>query len=437
MLDIKYIRENTEKVKKGAVDKGIDPKLVDNLLKIDEDLKTTKLLVEEQRAEQNQAAKDIAQLKDEEKEKAIAKMQKKNEEIKKQGSEEKLKQLEEQYQGLMLLMPSPALDKVPLGKDDQDNVEIKKWGEVPKFDFDPKDHVQLGEELDILDIPRGVKISGSRFYFLKNEGALLELAVLKFTLDMLVKKGFTPFIPPVLVQYEAMMGTSYFPGGEEHAYAVGVKREREDSIEDDELYLVGTSEVSVASYHQGEILNEDKLPLLYAGISNCFRREAGTYGKDTHGIYRIHQFQKVEQVVICRNDEEESAKLHQMILQNAEEVIQALELPYRVVDVCTGDMGQGQIYKNDIETWMPSRNTYGETHSCSTFHDFQARRLNLKYKDKEGKKHYCHTLNNTCIASPRVLIPLLEVYQQADGSVVVPEVLRPYMMGIEKISSKD
>jgi len=295
----------------------------------------------------------------------------------------------------------------------------------------------LGEELDILDIPRGVKISGSRFYFLKNEGALLELAVLKFTLDMLVKKGFTPFIPPVLVQYEAMMGTSYFPGGEEHAYAVGVKREREDSIEDDELYLVGTSEVSVASYHQGEILNEDKLPLLYAGISNCFRREAGTYGKDTHGIYRIHQFQKVEQVVICRNDEEESAKLHQMILQNAEEVIQALELPYRVVDVCTGDMGQGQIYKNDIETWMPSRNTYGETHSCSTFHDFQARRLNLKYKDKEGKKHYCHTLNNTCIASPRVLIPLLEVYQQADGSVVVPEVLRPYMMGIEKISSKD
>ncbi|MDZ4216759.1 MAG: serine--tRNA ligase, partial [Candidatus Gracilibacteria bacterium] len=370
-----------------------------------------------------------------EREKAIAAMQGSKEDFKQQ--EQELKGLEERFQKLMLQIPSPALDRVPVGKDDQDNVEIRTWGNLPTFDFEPKDHVQLGEDLDIIDIPRGVKISGSRFYFLKNEGALLEMAVLKYTLDKLVAKGFTAFIPPVLVQYEAMMATGYFPGGEEQAYAVGSKAEREAAPEDDGLYLVGTSEVSVASYHQGEILEEKQLPLLYAGISNCFRREAGTYGKDTQGLYRIHQFQKVEQVVICKNDPEESTRLHALILANAEEVLQDFKLPYRVVDVCTGDMGQGQIYKNDIETWMPSRKNYGETHSCSTFHEFQARRLNLRYRDAEGNKSFCHTLNNTCIASPRILIPLLEIYQQKDGSVEIPEVLRPYMGGKGKIVTKE
>jgi len=439
MLDIKFIRENADKMKSGAKDKGIDPKLVDELLKVDKQRSKLIQEVDELRATSNKASERIATLKGKEKEKAIKEMQKKNEEIKKQGNQEKLRELETAYNHLMLLMPSPALDKVPVGKDEAGNVEVRTWGDIPKFNFEIKDHVQLGHDLDILDIPRGVKISGARFYFLKNEGAMLEMAILKYTLDKLVSKGFTAFVPPVLVQYEAMMGTSYFPGGEEHAYAVGVKREREGEVEDDGLYLLGTSEVSVASYHLGETLDESQLPLLYAGISDCFRREAGTYGKDTHGLYRVHQFKKVEQVVICKNDPKESAKLHKMILANAEEVLQDLKLPYRVVDVCTGDMGQGQIYKNDIETWMPSRDGYGETHSCSTFHDFQARRLQLRYKDKDGNKKFCHTLNNTCIASPRILIPLLEIYQQEDGTVEIPEVLRPYMLGktiIENVKVK-
>jgi seryl-tRNA synthetase len=260
------------------------------------------------------------------------------------------------------------------------------------------------------------------------------MAILRYTLDKLVKKGFTPFIPPVLTRYPAMMGTGYFPGGEEQAYAVGVTREH-TSVETDNLYLVGTSEVTVASYHTDEILDESILPLKYAGISNCFRREAGTYGKDTQGLYRIHQFQKVEQVIISKNSVEESAKLHEEILKNAEEVLRDLKLPYRVVAVCTGDMGQGQYFKHDIETWMPSRNGYGETHSCSTFHEFQARRLNIRYKEGKDKK-FCHTLNNTCIASPRILIPVLEMYQNKDGSVTIPEVLRPYMLNKELIEPK-
>lgn len=434
MIDIRQIRENVEAFKKGARDKGFKVELIDQLLNKDEELRSLIQHVESKRAEQNAAAKTIAGLKGAEKDEAIAQMQGSKDEFK--AEEERLKALEEEVLSLQLLMPAPALDRVPLGKTDEDNVEIRTWGKIPTFDFELKDHVALGESLDILDIPRGVKVSGSRFYFLKNEGALLEMAILKYTLDKLVKKGFTPMIPPVLVKYDAMMGTSYFPGGEESAFAVGVKKKKSEGIEDDELYLVGTSEVSVTSYHQGETLDESELPKLYAGYSNCFRREAGTYGKDTHGIYRIHQFQKVEQVVICKNDAEESAKMHQMILGNAEEVLQDLELPYRVVDVCTGDMGQGQIYKNDIETWMPSRGKYGETHSCSTFHDFQSRRLNLKYKDKEGNKHFTHTLNNTCIASPRILIPLLEIYQQKDGSVLIPKALQPYMMGMERIGKR-
>jgi len=275
-----------------------------------------------------------------------------------------------------------------------------------------------------LDIPRGVKLAGTRSYFLKGDGALLEMATLKYTLDKLVSKGFTPFLVPHLVTDFAMTGTSYFPGGEEQAYRV----------EKDNVNLIGTSEVSVTAYHSGEILKEEELPKKYTGYSPCYRREAGTYGKDTHGLYRIHQFQKVEQVILCKNDPEESKKMHEMLLKNAEEVLQDLKLPYRVVAVCTGDMGQGQYYKNDIETWMPSRDSYGETHSCSTFHEFQSRRLNMRYKDKDGKIHFCHTLNNTCIASPRILIPILEIYQQKDGTVKIPEVLRPYMGGKTVIS---
>lgn len=423
MVDIKLIRENPEQFQKACNDKGIELD-IQEIISIDDQRRALILESEELRAEQNKASKQIPQLQGEEKENMLSEMKALSEKV--SSKKEELSKVEEKYMALMLQAPSPALDVVPIGKDDTENVEIKKWGDIPKFDFEIQDHVALGEKLDIIDIPRGVKISGSRFYFLKNEGALLEMAVLKYTLDKLVSKGFSPFIVPNLVRYDAMMGTSYFPGGEEQAY----------TMEKDELFLIGTSEVALTSYHSGETFDESELPKRYCGISPCYRREAGTYGKDTHGLYRIHQFQKVEQVIVCKNDPEESAKMHKIILENAEEVLQDLKLPYRVVDVCTGDMGQGQVYKNDIETWMPSRESYGETHSCSTFWDFQARRLNMKYKDAEGNKHFCHTLNNTCIASPRVLIPILEMYQNADRSVTIPEPLRPYMSGQEKIEVK-
>ncbi|MCZ6794944.1 MAG: serine--tRNA ligase [Planctomycetota bacterium] len=247
----------------------------------------------------------------------------------------------------------------------------------------------------------------------------MELAVLQFAVNFLVEKGFSPMIVPTLVRRDPLVGTAYFPGGEEQSYA----------CERDSLYLIGTSEVPVTAYHGGEILDASELPKLYCGYSTCYRREAGAAGKDTRGLYRIHQFNKVEQVVVCRGDEEESRRFHQFILENAEAIVQALELPYRVVNVCGGDLGLPQVQKFDIETWMPSRASYGETHSASRFYDFQARRLGLRYRDEGGKVRFCHTLNNTAIASPRILIALLEVHQQADGSVAIPEALRPYLGG--------
>ncbi|MBI1812981.1 serine--tRNA ligase [Candidatus Peregrinibacteria bacterium] len=438
MIDLADLRsrpaayEDAAKKKRIAVD-------VMAFLKLDDERKKFLLVVEEMRATKNRVSKDVPTMKGEAKAKAIAAMKDFSARLK--VTEEQLADVEAEWTNMQLLLPSIPLPNVPVGKDDAENREVRKWGHPstepvlrneglgmtpPKV---VKDHVTLGTELDIIDIPRGVKVAGSRSYFLKGDGARLELAVLLFTLDHLVRKGYTPFLPPLLANWDAMMGTSYFPGGEEQTYAVGVQHKRGEPIESDDAYLIGTSEVSVASYHKDEVLTEEELPKRYCGLSNCFRREAGTYGKDTHGLYRIHQFQKVEQVVLCANDPEVSAQMHKELLTNAEEVLQALKLPYRVVDVCTGDMGRGQVFKNDIETWMPSRNAYGETHSCSTFYDFQARRLNIKYTTKDGAKKFVHTLNNTCIASPRILIPILEMYQNEDGSVTVPEVLRPYMSG--------
>lgn len=430
MIDLQDVRSRPEAYAKAAKAKNMKVN-VDAFIKLDEERRSLLLAVEEMRAKRNAVSKEVPSLKGSEKEKTIAEMKSLGDTLKE--NEEKLTAIEESWMDMQLRLPGIPLDTVPIGKDDKQNVEIRKVGDLPKFSFEPLDHVKLGEELDIIDIPRGVKVAGARSYFLKGDGARLELAVMMFTLDHLKKKGYTMFTPPVLVNYEAMMGTSYFPGGEEMAYAVGVQKNKKEGIESDNAYLIGTSEVPVTSYHAGETLKESELPKRYCGYSNCFRREAGTYGKDTHGLYRIHQFQKVEQVILCKNDPKESAKMHAEILGNAEEVLQALELPYRVVDVCTGDMGQGQIYKNDIETWMPSREAYGETHSCSTFYDFQSRRLNIKYEAADGKRHFVHTLNNTCIASPRILIPILEIYQNKDGSVTIPKVLRPYMGGQEKI----
>ncbi len=435
MIDLQDLRHRPDAYKDAAKKKNIKVD-IDAFLALDEKRKALIPLIEEVRAKKNAVSKNVPAMKGEEKTNVIAEMKTLSEDLK--NTEEELAAIEKEWEWQQLFIPSVPLPSVPVGKDDTENREVRTWGN-PSTALrvtNPKDHVTLGEELDIVDFPRGVKVAGSRSYFLKGDGARLELAVLLFTLDHLVKKGFTPFLPPLLANWEAMMGTSYFPGGEEQAYAVGVQKKRGEPIEPDGAYLIGTSEVSVASYHAGEVLAFKDLPKRYCGISNCFRREAGTYGKDTKGLYRIHQFQKVEQVILCEADANVSAALHQEILTNAEEVLQALKLPYRVVDVCTGDMGRGQVFKNDIETWMPSRNGYGETHSCSTFYEFQARRLNIKYEDKDGKKKFVHTLNNTCIASPRILIPILEMYQNADGSVTIPEVLRRYINGQEKIERK-
>ncbi len=271
-----------------------------------------------------------------------------------------------------------------------------------------------------------VKIAGARMYLLKNEGAMLEFALFRFVMDHLVSKGFMPFIVPQLVRREAMVGTGFFPLGEEDTFA----------IEKDQLFLIGTSEVPLVSYHMDEILNEKDLPKHYCGYSSCFRREAGSYGRDTRGFYRLHQFNKVEQVVICVNDPEVSRKEHDLILGNSEEIMQALGLPHRVALACGAEIGQGQVLKHEIETWMPSRGKYSETHSCSSLHEFQARRCRIRWRGKDKKTQYCHTLNNTAAASPRILIPILENFQEADGSVTIPEVLRPYMNGMERIEPK-
>jgi seryl-tRNA synthetase len=429
VIDLTDLRARPDIYQKAAKDKGIDVSIKD-FLKLDEKRKKLLSEVEDMRAKKNEVSKSVPTLKDAEKKKAVSAMKKLNEDLKKQ--EEELEIVQIKWKAMQLRLPQIPHESVPIGKDDSENIEVFKWGDIPSFAFDPKDHVTLGEALDIIDIERGVKVAGSRSYFLKGDGMRLELALLQYTLDHLIKKGFTAFAPPLMASWDCLMGTGFFPGAEEQTYALGVGRE-DRSVESDNLYLIGTSEVSVCSYHKDEVLSAEDLPKKYAGLSNCFRREAGTYGKDTKGLYRIHQFQKVEQVILCEADEAKALALHDEIRTNAEEVLQALKLPYRVVNVCTGDMGQGKVFMQDIETWMPSRKSYGETHSCSYLGDFQARRLNIRSVDDAGEKKFVHTLNNTCIASPRILIPILEIYQNADGSVTVPEVLRPYMGGQESI----
>jgi seryl-tRNA synthetase len=424
MIDIKEIREDPEKFEKAAKDKGFDVDLHE-LLRVDRILINAKKRLQDVTTEKNRIGKAIPKLSEEEKQAALDKLSK----LKKDESAFQLRIREEQprFDELMLQVPQPADEDVPEGKDDTENVEIRKEGEVRKFDFEPKDHVELGTALGIIDIERGVKLAGTRNYLLKGDGALLHWAVLRFAIDFMAAKGYVPLSVPVLVRDEAMVGTGFFPGSEDQTYR----------MENDGLSFAGTAEVPLTAYRMGEVLRAEELPLRYVGLSSCFRREAGAAGKDTYGLYRIHQFDKVEQVVICRNSVEESRKYHEEILANSEGVMQALELPYRVANVCTGDLGRGQAKKFDIEAWMPSRGGYCETHSASKLYDFQARRMNLRYKDPTTKKNlFCHTLNNTVVASPRILIPILELYQNADGSVTIPKVLRPYMNGKEKITAE-
>jgi seryl-tRNA synthetase len=423
MIDIKLIRENPEWFKKAAVDKKI-PVDIDRLMEVDGELAAVKRELQEIATEKNSLGKSIAKLDGDKKQAAISQLSGLKEQ--EAGLNEKANSLQPWFDELMMQVAQPADDDVPLGKDDTENVEIRREGEIREFDFEPKDHVQLGLALGIIDIERGVKLAGARNYFLKGDGALLHWAVLRYAMDFMVERGYEPMSVPLLMKDEAMRGTGYYPGSEDQTY----------QMEKDELSLAGTAEVPLTAYHMGEILKGEELPRKFVAMSSCFRREAGAAGKDTYGLYRIHQFDKVEQVIICENSIEQSNKFHEEILTNAEGVMKALELPYRVAVVCTGDLGRGQAKKYDIEAWMPSRENYCETHSASKFYEFQARRMNLRYKDAKTKKNlFCHTLNNTVIASPRILIPILELYQNADGSVTVPQVLRPYMAGREKITA--
>jgi seryl-tRNA synthetase len=331
--------------------------------------------------------------------------------------EDELREIELEFTSLMYTVPNVPDKSVPVGKDEKDNVEFKTWGNVPKFDFPVKDHIDLAKSLDLIDFDRGAKVGGSRSYFLKNEGAQMEFAVLFYTFQKLIKKGYTPLIAPSLVKEFTLFGNGQFPWGREEVY----------HLQKDDQYLAGTAEVPVTAYFSDEVLLEKDLPKKFVAFSPCFRREAGSYGKDTRGVYRLHQFSKIEQVVISTNDMSTSIALHEELLANAEEILQDLELPYRVLLMCTGDMGEPQVKKYDIETWMPGRSAYGETMSNSIMGDFQARRLKIRYKAKDGKTYFCHTLNNTAIASPRILIAILENYQQKDGSILVPSVLQPFI----------
>ncbi|MEK7669571.1 MAG: serine--tRNA ligase [Patescibacteria group bacterium] len=428
MLDIKFIRENAELIAEGAKKKHISFD-VQKLLGVDDKRKKISQEVEEKRAVQNKVSEEVAKAGQAgniaEKRKLIEEMQPLKEKM--QKLEEELKEIMVEWQKLMVSVPNIPDMSVPDGDDDSANVEVKKWGEITKFDFTLKDHIELMESLDLADFETGAKVAGFRGYFLKNEGAELSFALWQLSVDLFRKNHpeYSIMLVPSLVRRETLLGTGYLPQGEDDLYHT-----------QDTDYLAGTAEVATMSYFSDKVYDKKDLPMKKFAFSPAFRREAGSYSKDTKGLYRVHEFMKFEQVIICEASHEESVKYHEELLANAEQILQALELPYHVVVNYGGDLGLGQVKKYDIETWMPSKNKYGETHSCSYFHDFQTRRLNIKYRDTDGKLKFAHSLNNTALATPRILIQLLENNQQADGSIVIPKALRPYMGGKEKISKK-
>jgi len=422
MLDIKLLREDPDAARAGAVKKRMPDrqKAVDEALRVDAELRELLPKLDAMRSEQKSGGKAMGKMAPAEREVFLEGQKRLKVEL--QALEEREKSLRAELQQQMALIPNLPDPEVPDGKDDTENVEVRRWGTVPEFAFAARPHYEIGEAQGWVDFTRAADMAGSRNYILFGDLALLHDAVLRFAVELMVERGFVPIDPPLLVRDAAMFGTGFFPGGEEQTYR----------CEKDGLNLIGTAEVPVTSLHGGEMLAEDVLPKKYVARSACFRREAGTYGKDTRGLYRVHQFQKVEQVIIDVADKARSLQHHLDIVRNAEDLLQAFELPYRVVAVCGGDLGGPQAMKYDIETWMPSRKNYGETHSASRFYDYQARRLDLRYRPKDGgKPQFCHTLNNTVAASPRMLIPLLENHQQQDGTVRVPPALRRYLGGRE------
>ena len=415
MLDIKFIRENKDLVKAAAKKKHIEVD-IDRLISVDDERRKRIAVYEEKKAEQNVASEEIAKTADHgEKEHQISKMKMLKEAL--VVYEKELKETMKEWQYLMVRVPNIPDMSVPEGETDADNKEIRKWGEIPTFSFEPKNHIELMQNLDMVDFERGTKIAGFRGYVLKNDAVALQFALFQLVQDKLKEfGGFTPTIVPSLLNREAFLGTGFLPQSEEDLYKT-----------QDENYLAGTSEVAMMGYYMDEVLDKKDLPIKFLSFSPCFRREAGSHGKDTKGLIRVHEFFKLEQVVLCEASHEESVKLHEEITENSEKIMQALNIPYRVVVNSGGDLGLGQVKKYDIEVWEPSEKKYRESHSSSYFHDFQTRRLNIKYKDEDGKSKFAHSLNNTAIATPRILIALVENNQNEDGSINIPEVLRKYM----------
>lgn len=427
MLDIKWIRGHQEQVQTVAEEKGIALS-VPELLRWDDQRRALLQETERLRQERNRLTPQIeAFIREQGPEAADAlKNEVKHLNRRLSGLEKELEEAEHEYRRLMLLVPNPVSPDTPKGRSDHDNVEVKRVGEPPAFEFAPRDHVALGELHRMIDIPRGVKTAGARNYYLSGAGVLLHRAVQQLAIDLLAAKGFTLLEVPLMVRSKALVNTGFFPLGADQTYRMA----------EDDRWLVGTAEVPLVAYYDREIVDLTQ-PIKLAASSLCFRSEVGSAGRDVHGLYRVHQFSKVEQVVLCENSLELSEQLFQEITRNAEEMLQLLELPYRVMAVCTGDMSQKTYKQYDIETWMPSRGAYGETHSSSQLLDFQARRSNIRFKDQDGKLQYCYTLNNTMVATPRILIPLLENHQEEDGSIRIPQALRKYMNGLERLTPLD
>ena len=425
MLDIKLIREKPEMVRQNLVKRGDMEKLelLEKLLQYDKEWREKTTRLNELRRRRNELTAHIANIRKEGKDASteIAEAKKIDNEI--TALEKDVDALRTQIRDILMVLPNLLHESVPVGKDENDNVPIRTWGEPPKFDFPVKDHIDLGLGLDIMDVERAGKIAGARFFYLKREGVLLDLALINFALNEMVKKGYVPIEPPFLMRRRPYEGVIALTDFEDTLY----------KIEGEDLYLIATSEHPMAAMYMNEVLNAEQLPIKFVGISTNFRKEAGAHGRDTRGIFRTHQFNKVEQFIFCKP--EDSWKMHEELIRNAEELIQKLGLPYRVVNVCTGDIGTVAAKKYDLEVWMPAQNAYREAISCSNCTDYQARRLNIRYREKEGAppKGFVHTLNSTAIATGRTMVAILENYQQKDGSVIIPEALRPYMGGMEKI----
>jgi seryl-tRNA synthetase len=419
MLDIKFIRENVDIVKMAATKKKITID-IDRLVTVDDARREIMQRLEARKAEQNKVSDGIPTTQDPSlRQSLITQMQALKGEN--QADEEALKPVMEEWQALMLQVPNVPDMTVPDGNSDADNEEVKVWGEKTTFPFEAKDHVELMTKHNMVDFERGSKVHGFRGYYLLGDGARLSWAIWNYANDFFQQKGFVPVLPPTVVRKANLYGTGHLPNDADDVYRT-----------QDEDYLIGTAEVSVMGYHADEILDKEQFPIKYLGFSPCYRREAGSHGKDTRGLIRVHEFYKLEQVVLCEASHQESVRLHEEINRNTEEFIESLNIPYHTVVNCGGDLGQGQVKKYDVELWVPGEQTYREISSASYFHDFQTRRFNIRYRDEVGKVRYAHSLNCTAIPTPRILVSLVENFQQADGTIKIPEVLRPYF-GKEQI----